>query len=173
MGSHLNARSPRTKIVQPKSKMPAVPNLRSPYTKVGRLVYFGRMLDKIRLQAAGRLPADYVENFGDRKPGVFDTRCCEFLRVKFADLQARVSSGELRDEQLLAWCHERGGPRSDEDCAMWNGFLMKRGWRDDAAPRLRQRIAESGLEALPIMTFFDYIDFDEGRDPVTARAWEQ
>jgi len=25
---------------------------------VGRFVYFGRMLDKIRLHAAGRLPAD-------------------------------------------------------------------------------------------------------------------
>ncbi len=35
--------------------MPSVPGLRSPYAKVGRLVYFGRMLDKIRLHAAGRL----------------------------------------------------------------------------------------------------------------------
>jgi gluconokinase len=37
--------------------------------------------------------------------------------------------------------------------------------------RLRQRIAESGFDAKPIMTFFDYIDFDEGRDPVTEQAW--
>jgi len=41
--------------------MSHVPGLRSPYVKVGRLVYFGRMLDKIRLHAAGRLPvADYL-----------------------------------------------------------------------------------------------------------------
>ncbi len=39
--------------------MPPVPGLRSCYARVGRLVYFGRMLDKIRLHAAGRLPADY------------------------------------------------------------------------------------------------------------------
>ena len=64
--------------------MPHIPGLRSPYLKVGRLVYFGRMLDKIRLHAAGKLPPEYVANLGDSSPGVFDTRCCSFLRVKFA-----------------------------------------------------------------------------------------
>ena len=50
--------------------------------------------------------------------------------------------------------------------------MTKRGWRDEANARLRQRIAESALESKPIMSMFDYIDFDEGRDPVAARAWE-
>ena len=45
--------------------MPHVPGLHSCYAKVGRLVYFGRMLDKIRLYAAGQLPAEYVANLGD------------------------------------------------------------------------------------------------------------
>src|SRR5688572_6134665 len=45
--------------------MPHVPGLRSCYAKVGRLVYFGRMLDKLRLHAAGQLPAEYVNNLGD------------------------------------------------------------------------------------------------------------
>lgn len=151
--------------------MPHVPGLRSPYIKVARLVYFGRMLDKIRLHAAGNLPADYVANLGDDKPGVFDTRCCGFLRIKFPELQTRVLAGGLTDEQLLAWCHERGGARTDEECFVWNNFMMKRGWRDDANVRLRQRIAEGGYESKPIMTFFDYIDFDEGRDPVAAELW--
>ena len=151
--------------------MPLVPALRSPYAKFSRLVYFGRMLDKIRLHAEGKLPPEYVANLGDAKPGMFDTRCCSFLRVKFAELQARVIAGGLSDEQLLAWCHERGGPRTDEECLVWNQFMMKRGWRDDVNPRLRQRIAEGALESKPIMTMFDYIDFDEGRDPVTAQAW--
>jgi gluconokinase len=56
--------------------MPHVSGLRSPYDKVGRLVYFGRMLDKIRLNAAGKLPPDYLANLGDQKPGLFDARCC-------------------------------------------------------------------------------------------------
>src|SRR5512142_746966 len=55
--------------------MPHVPGLRSCYAKVGRLVYFGRMLDKIRVQAAGRLPAEYQPNLG----AGFDRRCCGFL----------------------------------------------------------------------------------------------
>ena len=43
--------------VLPAWRMPHVPGLRSVYAKVGRPVYFGRMLDKIRLHAEGRLPA--------------------------------------------------------------------------------------------------------------------
>jgi gluconokinase len=150
--------------------MPNIPGLRSPYTKVSRLVYFGRMLDKIRLHAAGQLPPEYVANLGDSQPGVFDTRCCLFLGVKFADIQTRTLAGE-KDEAILAWCHERGTARSDQDCEVWNGFMMKRGWRDAAHTRLQQRIAESGLQNKTIETFFDYIDCDEGRDPVAAQFW--
>ena len=54
----------------------------------------------------------------------------------------------------------------------WNRFMMKIGWRDDRTPVLRTRIAACGLSAKPIETFFDLNDFDEGRDPVSARSWE-
>lgn len=148
--------------------MPHVPGLRSPYVKVGRLVYFGRMLDKIRLQAEGRLPAEYAANFGEVKSGVFDARCCRFLGVSHADLAARVAEGG-NDEALLAWAEERGTPRNDEACEIWNAFMTKRGWRDEAAGLVAQRVAESGFEGLPIATMFDYIDFDEGRDPTDFR----
>jgi len=152
--------------------MPAVPGLRSPYAKVGRLVYFGRMLDKIRLHAAGRLPPEYIANLGDSQPGVFDTRCCLFLGVKFAAIQARTLTGGS-DTELLAWCHQHGAARTDAECEIWNTFMMKRGWRDAARPRLLQRIAESGLQGKTIETFFDYIDYDEDRDPVAEQAWEK
>ena len=33
--------------------------IRSPAAKVGGIVYFGRMLDKIKPHATGELPADY------------------------------------------------------------------------------------------------------------------
>lgn len=147
--------------------MPHVPGLRSPYTKVGRLVYFGRMLDKIRLHAAGKLPPDYRANLGKG----FDDRCCSFLRVAYAELKSRVLAGDLDDAQLLEWTESRGGKRTDEECEVWSGFMMKRGWRDEAIEILRKRIRESSLESQPIMTMFDYLDFDEGRDPVAARAW--
>jgi gluconokinase len=149
--------------------MPNVPGLRSPYVKVGRLVYFGRMLDKIRLQAAGQLPAaDYAANLGKG----FDGRCCNFLRVNYDELKARALQGG-NDDELLAWAEAKGGRRTDEECEIWNGFMMKRGWRDAAAGTLAQRIKESALEAAPVMTMFDYLDFDEGRDPVSIRAWEK
>lgn len=150
--------------------MPTVPGLRSPYVKVGRLVYFGRMLDKIRLHAAGQLPlADYGANLGKG----FDSRCCSFLRVNYDELKSRVLAGGLSDEQFLAWCHEKGGARADEECEVWNGFMTKRGWRDAGAETLAKRIKESALEGAPIMSMFDYLDFDEGRDPVSIRAWEK
>ncbi|MES1166605.1 MAG: DUF5069 domain-containing protein [Pseudomonadota bacterium] len=147
--------------------MPHVPGLRSCYAKVGRLVYFGRMLDKIRLHAAGKLPADYHGNLGIG----FDGRCCTFLGVDYAALKARVLAGGT-DEEILAWCHERGGSRTDEQCTVWSRFLMKVGWRDDRSPLLQQRLVEYGLVGQPIETFFDLNEFDEGRDPVTTRAWE-
>ncbi|MDB6167737.1 MAG: hypothetical protein JWM88_601 [Verrucomicrobia bacterium] len=148
--------------------MPIVPGLRSPYAKVGRLVYFGRMLDKIRLHAKGALPvADYVSNLGKG----FDGRCCNFLRVKYDELKAQVLDGAKTDEQLIAWAHEHGGARTDEECEVWNGFMMKRGWRDAGAETLAQRIRESRLEGKPVMTMFDYLEFDEGRDPGNSTPW--
>ena len=142
--------------------MANVPGLRSPYLKVGRLVYFGRMLDKVRLQAAGQLPAaDYGANLGKG----FDSRCCNFLRVNYDELKARTLQGGT-DDQLLAWCHEKGGARTDEECEIWNGFMMKRGWRDAATPGLIKQREEAGLgQREDIVTFFDLMDVEEGRAP--------
>jgi hypothetical protein len=38
--------------------------IRSPSAKVGGLVYFGRMLDKIRTHEKNELPHDYHANLG-------------------------------------------------------------------------------------------------------------
>ena len=148
--------------------MPSVPGLRSSYDKTGRLFYFGRMVDKIRLHAAGRLPADYHANLGIG----FDARCCGFLRVAYAELKARTLAGGT-DEEILAWCHERGGTHTDDECLLWNNFMMKRGWLDEAAPLLQRRIKEYRLEGKPIETFFDLNEYDEGRDPVGTQAWSK
>ncbi|MEJ1973825.1 MAG: DUF5069 domain-containing protein [Lacunisphaera sp.] len=148
--------------------MPFIPGLRSPYAKVGRLVYFGRLLDKVRLHAAGQLPPNYVGNLGKG----FDGRCCSFLRVNYDELKSRALAGGS-DEELLAWCHERGGPRTDEECEVWNGFMSKRGWRDAGAETLARRIKESALEGQPVTTMFDYLDYDEGRHNAADRPWEK
>lgn len=137
---------------------------RSPYDKVGGIVYFGRMADKIRLHAAGELHPDWAENMGVH----FDKRCTDFLRVEYADFAAVVRGG-LDDAAALAWCYANGRKPSDEEIEVWNGFMMKRGWRDEGAKRLGERKAEGGFAGRDdIATMFDYIDADEGR-PV--RKW--
>ena len=151
--------------------MAHVPGLRSCYAKVGRLVYFGRMLDKIRLHAAGNLPEEYRNNLGDEQINVFDGRCCRFLGIRYADLRARTLAGGT-DEEILAWAHAHGTPRTDEECHIWNRFLVKLGWRDERSNVLPQRIRDSGLTGKPIETIVDHIEFDEGRDPVAIRAWD-
>jgi hypothetical protein len=141
-----------------------VPGLRSCYDTVGGLVYFGRMLDKIRLHAAGKLPADYIENLG----AGFDGRCCSFLHVDYQAVVGRVKLGGS-DEDVLAWCRTRGRQPSKDETEVWNDFMRKRGWNDAASRRLVERVQELGPQwAGKIQTFFDYIDADEGRPPRPA-----
>jgi len=138
-----------------------VPGLRSCYDKIGGIVYFGRMLDKIRLHADGKLPAEYHENLGTG----FDGRCCSFLHVKYEDVIARMKLGG-GDEDILQWCFEQGRKPTDEEIEVWNGFMSKRGWRDESSGRLAQRKKEAGFEQrADIQTMFDYIDADESREP--------
>jgi gluconokinase len=138
-----------------------VAGLRSPYTQVGGLYHFGRMLDKIRLHSAGKLPADYHANLG----GGFDERCCAFLGVKYENVVARVKAGAT-DEAVLQWCFATGRKPTADEIEIWNAYMSKRGWRDSGSERLAQRKKESQLEhRADIQTFFDYIDADEGRPP--------
>ncbi len=140
--------------------MPAVCNLRSPYEKVGGLVYFGRMIDKIRLHSAGVLPEAYQKNYG--ADAASDGRCCRFLGITHADLGKRVANG-LDEDSLLAWARETGADRSDEEVEVWNTFMMKRGWRDATTANLREAVLGDGLDPALILTRFDYLDVDEGR----------
>lgn len=138
-----------------------IPGLRSPHETVGGLVFFGRMLDKIRLDAAGRLPPGY--NLGDKSPGFFDGRLCRFLRVRYDALREQVLAGAT-DEQALEWCFSNGRRPDDEEIAMFNDFLRKRGWNDDASQFLEQRKKQFGLaDRADIQTSFDLQDADEGR----------
>ena len=135
--------------------------LRSPYVQTGGLYYFARMLDKIRLHAAGELPLDYHANLGSG----FDARCTSFLWIEYPELVARVKQGGS-DEEILEWCFQRGRKPSAEEIEIWNEFMRKRGWNDEMSERLALRKREGGFgDRDDIQTFFDFIDLDEGRDP--------
>jgi gluconokinase len=138
-----------------------VPGLRSAYDQVGGIHHFGRMLDKIRLHAAGQLPEDYRPNLGEG----FDGGVCRFLGVKYDELVARVNQGGT-DDEVLAWCFARGRVPTELEITLLNEYLRKRGWNDVASERLAERVKQLAPEwAGKIHTFFDLIEVDEGRPP--------
>ena len=132
----------------------------SPFIAVGGLLYFARMLDKIRKHARGELREDYFEMIGQG----FDGRCCRFLRVDYAALKARTLQGGT-DAEILAWCQSNGRGVSEEDILIWSTFARKRGWKDEASEGLEKHKANSGLaHRTDLVTFFDYYEADEGRE---------
>ena len=135
-----------------------IPGLRHSAEHVGGIVFFGRMLDKIRLHAQGKLPPDYKQGTGT------DTRVCRFLGVDYDAIVKRTLEGGT-DEEILEWCFERGRRRNEEDILMFNAFLTKRGWRDSFTEALEQTKRERGFQdRTDIQTFFDFHKADEQTD---------
>jgi gluconokinase len=136
----------------------------SDHVKTKGLVYFARMLDKIRLKARGELPPDYFTGV-DEDPTMFDARCTRFLGVNYDELVDRTLKGDP-DEEILEWCFERGRRPGDEEISIWNAFLTKRGWRDEASADLQaaKERNEWGNRD-DIQTWMDLHDAEEGRKP--------
>src|SRR5437016_902465 len=139
----------------------------SDYKETKGLVYFARMLDKIRLHAAGQLPPDYFVGVTD-DPTVFDARCTRFLGVNYDELVARTLEGGS-DEEILEWCFSKGRRPSEEEVSVWNAFLRKRGWRDEASEELAESKKEAGFgDRNEIQTWVDLHDAEEGRTPAVS-----
>ena len=138
--------------------------IRSPRDPVGGIFVFGRILDKIRLHAQGKLPPGYNVGIIAGKR-TFDDRVCKLLGVEYDALAVRVLRGGT-DEEILGWCCENGRKPDAEHIEIFNGFMTKRGWRDAATPGLIQQRADAGLaHREDIVTFFDLMDVEEGRMP--------
>ena len=140
-----------------------IPGLRSPSETTNGVVYFGRMLDKIRLSAAGNLPDGWEAARGSAVKKSFDDRCCQCLRIDYGALEAETLKGDKSDEELLEWVFVQGHRPTEDEIEVWNGFMLKRGWRDSGTQRLNERLAEIGLPAGTVQTMFEFIDLDEGR----------
>lgn len=131
----------------------------SPYTKLGGVCYLPRMLDKIRLMLAGELHSKYHSWYGKG----MDERCADFFRVPFESIESKVKAS-LSDEELFAWLQTTGREINENDIDLWNGFMMKRGWRDSMSEMLAEDLAERGWRGrTDIVTLFDFYDADEGR----------
>jgi hypothetical protein len=136
--------------------------IRSPRETVGGIFVFGRILDKIRLQARdGCLPEGYHLGViaGNR---TFDDRVCRFLGVEFKSLSQRTLAGGT-DEEVLEWCFIQGHRPDAEQIEIWNGFMMKRGWRDAASGFEEQKKASGLSHREDIQSYFDLMDAEEGR----------
>ena len=77
----------------------------SDYEETRGLIYFARMLDKIRLKAEGQLEEGYF--LGTEDPTFFDARCTRFLGVNYEELAARTLQGGS-NEEILEWCFAHG-----------------------------------------------------------------
>lgn len=132
---------------------------RSPFDTLGELVYFPRMLDKIRLKQRGELADSYWPLLGQG----FDGRLCSYMGLQYEEFVRRVEGG-ASDEDILQWTRREGIHLNDVHIFVWNGFSLKRGWQDDSTPTLQRFKQELGIENRDdIRTMMEYMDFEEQR----------
>jgi len=117
----------------------------------------------------GTLPEGWQPMRGTTMKGSFDWRCCQFLKIDYAALEAETLKGNKTDAELVAWAFQYGRQPDDQEIEVWNAFMTKRGWRDAGTQRLNERLAEIGLPPGTVQTMFEFIDLDEGRRQVGPR----
>ena len=131
---------------------------RSPYEKLGGYVHLPRLIDKARLYLQGLLNGYNYKTVG------FDKHLLSFLKLNPDEFEEAVSRFE-DDESILKWVQEHGTRHSAEAIEEWNQNMISR-HPDTAAKKARfmHFLKESGGERRKdIRTYFDLIEFDEGR----------
>jgi gluconokinase len=137
----------------------------SDHNKTRGVVYFARMVDKIRLHAAGKLPPDYVPNLGFGDNTSFDARFCRFWELDYEQVKARTLQGGTNEEIFDDLFRTRKAP-NDEQKFVWNLFLLKRGWRDSGSAGVAQEKRDRGFaHRADVQTYVDVHDVEEGREP--------
>jgi gluconokinase len=123
------------------------------------------MIGKIRLHAAGKLPADYIVHLGFANNTTLDARFCRFWALDYEKVKARALRAGTADEVFDDLFAGRQ-PLNVEHVFAWNLFLLKRGWRDSASSGVAAGKAASGFaHREDIQTWADLHDAEEGRDP--------
>ena len=143
--------------------MPRVEGLRSPYDKtVGGVHHLGRMLDKIRLMQAGKLPEHFHRNYG-LSIGL-DGQLCGFLNVKFEDVAAKVQAGAA-EADIAEWIFRTGLRPNRMQIHVWNEHSRKIGWNDRVSAYLAGVRQEPDWAHVTAVTSFDSIEQSEEREP--------
>jgi len=133
---------------------------RSPRETMAGWHYLPRYVDKIRLSLAGRLHADYTENFGKGFDG-FWLKAAGVTHEQFV----QVVKNSITDGQVCDWVRQNVKRSDAEKATHWNEVLSRPPANDEAAcERLKMRKAQSGLAHRDdLRNFIDYIDADEKR----------
>jgi len=131
---------------------------RSPYERLGGYVHLPRLIDKARLHRQGLLDGYNYKTVG------FDNHLLTFLRLdpdEFEEAANRLGD----DAAILDWVKKNGAKHSQETIEHWNETMIAR-HPDTAAKKARfvHFLKEAGGDGRKdIKTYFDLIEFDEGR----------
>ncbi len=133
-------------------------HLRSPYEKLGGYVHLPRLIDKAKLHRKGLLNGYNYKTVG------FDKHLLAFLKIDpdaFEEAANRLDD----DAAILPWVTERAVRHQAEAIEEWNEAMISR-HPDTAAKKARfvHFLKEAGGDGRKdIRTYFDLIEFDEGR----------
>ena len=131
---------------------------RSPYEKLGGYVHLPRLIDKARLHRKGLLDGYNYKTVG------FDKHLLAFLKVD-GDAFEEAANKLENDEAILDWVQKNGAEHSTEAIEQWNEAMISR-HPDTAAKKARFVLflkEAGGADRKDIRTYFDLIEFDEGR----------
>jgi hypothetical protein len=131
---------------------------RSPYDRLGGYVHLPRLIDKAKLHRKGLLNGYNYKSVG------FDKHLLAFLKLNGDDFEEAANRLE-DDNAILDWVQKNGAKHSPEEIEEWNHAMVSR-HPDTAVKRARfaHFLKESGGEGRKdISTYFDLIEFDEGR----------
>ena len=131
---------------------------RSPYEKLGGYVHLARLIDKARLHRQGLLNGYNYKTVG------FDKHLLAFLKLD-GDAFEEVANRLDEDDKILKWVEENSTKHSPNEVEEWNEAMISR-HPDTAAKKARfvHFLKEAGGHGRKdIKTYFDLIEFDEGR----------
>ena len=121
-------------------------------------MHLRRLIDKARLHRKGLLDGYNYKTVG------FDKHLLAFLKLDGDAFEEIVNRLE-EDDAILEWVQKNGARHSAEAIEQWNHAMISR-HPDTAAKKARfvHFLKEAGGEGRKdIQTYFDLIEFDEGR----------
>lgn len=131
---------------------------RSPYERLGGYVHLPRLIDKARLHRQGLLDGYNYMTVG------FDKHLLAFLKID-PEAFEKVANELDDDSTLLEWVRQNGAAHTPEEIEQWSQAMISR-HPDTAVKKARFThflTQAGGAERKDIRTYFDLIEFDEGR----------